>query len=153
MAKVTFTMNWTSGRRAVIRNPRYVPATARSVSVSVNGGTPQYLNAPAGTITIDAPISTDTFVFQTYDDQNGQGNVLSRASVTEPIVSGAASTVTAVLNGVVTSVRSRSVILAERRRPRDRQRQRRGAGRRRQHDRRPGRLQRADPPCRQRFDE
>jgi streptogramin lyase len=105
MAQVTFTMNWgSSTTTSSVRAPRYVPPTARSVSVSVNGGTPQYLNAPATTIVIDAPIGTDTFVFQTYDEQNGQGNVLSRATVTKTIVSGAANTVTAVLNGVVASV-------------------------------------------------
>jgi len=103
-ASVTFTMKWNDTTQAVRRSPRYVPATARSVSVTVNGGTPQYLNAPATTIVIDAPVGTDTFVFQTYDDQNGQGNVLSRASVTKAIVLGAANTVAAVLNGVVSSV-------------------------------------------------
>jgi streptogramin lyase len=106
MAQVVFTMKWNGGTSTSSsqRTPRYVPPTARSVSVSVNGGTPQYLNAPASTITIDAPVGTDTFVFQTYDEQNGQGNVLSRASVTQTIVSGGANTVTAVLNGVVASV-------------------------------------------------
>jgi virginiamycin B lyase len=104
MASVTFTMHWGTGTAAVQRNPRYVPATARSVSVSVNGGTPQYLNAPASTIVIDAPVGTDTFAFATYDDQNGQGNVLSRASVTQNVVLGTANSVSAVLNGVVTSL-------------------------------------------------
>jgi streptogramin lyase len=103
-ASVTFTMKWNDTTQAVRRSPRYVPATARSVSVSVNGGTLQYLNAPATTIVIDAPVGTDTFAFATYDDQNGQGNILSRASVTKAIVLGAANTVTAVLNGVVTSL-------------------------------------------------
>jgi virginiamycin B lyase len=103
-ASVTFTMHWGTGTAAVRRSPRYVPPTARSVSVTVNGGTPQYLNAPATTIVIDAPVGTDTFVFQTYDDQNGQGNVLSRASVTQTIVLGGANNVSAVLNGVVVSV-------------------------------------------------
>jgi streptogramin lyase len=103
-ASVTFTMHWGSGSASVLRNPRYVPPTARSVSVAVNGGTPQYLNAPASTIVINAPVGTDTFVFQTYDVQNGQGNVLSRASVTQTIVLGAANNVSAVLNGVVKSV-------------------------------------------------
>ena len=102
-ASVTFTMHWGTGTSAVQRNPRSVPATARSVSVSVNGGTPQYLNSPATTLVIDAPVGTDTFAFATYDDQNGQGNVLSRASVTQTIVLGAANTVSAVLNGVVVS--------------------------------------------------
>jgi streptogramin lyase len=102
-ASVTFTMHWGTGTSSVQRNPRYVPATARSVSVSVNGGTPQYLNSPATTLVIDAPVGTDTFVFQTYDEQNGQGNVLSRATVTQTIVLGSANNVSAVLNGVVAS--------------------------------------------------
>ena len=104
-ASVTFTMHWGTGTSMMRRGPRYVPATARSVSVTVNGGTPQYLNAPASTIVIDAPVGTDTFDFATYDDQNGQGNVLSRASVTQSIVLGGANTVTAVLNGVIVSLR------------------------------------------------
>ena len=106
MASVTFTMKWSSstGSSSTIRTPKFVPATARSVSVSVNGGTPQFLNAPATTITIDAPVGTDTFAFTTFDAQNGQGNVLSRASVTQAIAAGTANAVTAVLNGVVASV-------------------------------------------------
>lgn len=104
MAKVAFTMTWGPSPASAGRAPRYIGATARSVSVAVNGGTPQYLNAPSTTISIDAPVGTDLFAFQTYDAQNGQGNVLSRASVTKPIVVGTANTVTAVLNGVVASV-------------------------------------------------
>jgi virginiamycin B lyase len=104
MAKVTFTMSWNDTLVSNARTPKYVPATARSVSVSVNGGTPQFLNAPAATIVIDAPVGTDTFAFATFDDQNGQGNVLSRASVTKAVVAGTANTVSAVLNGVVVTV-------------------------------------------------
>jgi streptogramin lyase len=106
MASVTFTMKWSSstGSSSTIRTPKFVPATARSVSVSVNGGTPQFLNSPASTLTIDAPVGTDTFAFATFDAQNGQGNVLSRASVTQAIAAGTANAVTAVLNGVVASV-------------------------------------------------
>ncbi len=103
-AKVTFTMHWGSAAQGAARNPRYVPATARSVSVTVNGGVPQYLNAPATALVIDAPVGTDTFAFATYDTQNGQGNVLSRASVTKTIVLAAANTVSATLNGVVASL-------------------------------------------------
>jgi virginiamycin B lyase len=103
-AKVTFTMHWASAAQSAARNPRYVPATARSISVTVNGGTPQYLNAPASTLVIDAPVGTDTFAFTTYDEQNGQGNVLSRASVTQQIVLAAANTVSAVLNGVIAAL-------------------------------------------------
>ena len=58
-ASVAFTMHWpssTSQTQSALtsRTPQYVPLTARSVSVTVNGGTPQYLNAPASTLAIDA---------------------------------------------------------------------------------------------------
>ena len=49
-------------------------------------------------------VGTDTFVFATYDEQNGQGNVLSRASVTQNIVLGGANAVSATLNGVVSAL-------------------------------------------------
>jgi virginiamycin B lyase len=103
MVQVTFTYNW-NGTLSTARAPKYVPATARSIGVSVNGGTSQFLNAPASTLVIDAPVGTDTFTITAFDAQNGQGNVLSRASVTKQIVAGAANTVTATLNGVVTSM-------------------------------------------------
>ena len=103
-AKVTFTMNWASSAQSAARTPKYVPATARSASVSVNNGAAQYLNAPVSTLVIDAPVGTDTFAFATYDAQNGQGSVLSRASVTKSIVLGVANVVSATLNGVVTTI-------------------------------------------------
>jgi streptogramin lyase len=104
-AHVTFTMVWNAAApSSVARSPRYVPATARSVSVSVNSGTMFYLNSPATSLAIDAPVGTDTFVFQTYDEQNGQGNVLSHAAVSKTIVDGAANVVSASLNGVVASL-------------------------------------------------
>ena len=49
MVHVTFTYNW-NGTLSTARTPKYVPATARSIGVSVNGGTSQFLNAPASTI-------------------------------------------------------------------------------------------------------
>jgi streptogramin lyase len=101
---VSFRMNWGSATQSATRSPKYVPVTARSVSVAVNGGVPQYLNSPATTITFDAAIGVDTFAFQTYDAQNGQGNVLSRASITQTITIGVANVVGATLNGVIASL-------------------------------------------------
>jgi streptogramin lyase len=104
-AHVTFTMHWNSTTPSSARIHRaYVPSTAQSVSVAVNGGSAQYLNAPATTLTIDAPVGTDLFTFQTYDEQNGEGNLLSQAEVTQAIIDGDANVVTAVLNGVVASL-------------------------------------------------
>jgi virginiamycin B lyase len=104
-AKVTFTMHWDSTTTSSAKVHRaYVPSTALSVSVAVNGGTPQYLNAPLTTLTIDAPVGTDTFAFATYDQPSGQGVVLSQADVTQAIVDGSANVVTAVLDGVIASL-------------------------------------------------
>ena len=105
MASVTFTMKWNSTTpSAAQRSPRYVPATALSVSVTVNAGNPQCLNAPASTLVIDAPIGNDSFAFATFDAANCQGNVLSRATVTKTIQSGVANTVSATLDGVVVAM-------------------------------------------------
>src|ERR1700688_88854 len=103
MVQVIFTYNW-NGTLSTARTPKYVPATARSIGVSVNGGTSQFLNAPASTMVIDAPVGTDTFTITAFDAQNGQGSVLSRASVTKQIVAGAANSVSATLNGVIVSM-------------------------------------------------
>jgi streptogramin lyase len=103
-AHVTFTMRWGSSvTTSALRTPKYVGA-ARSIAVAVNGGVTQYLNAPATALVIDAPVGTDTFSFATYDEQNGQGDEISRALITKAIVLGAANTVTAVLNGIVASI-------------------------------------------------
>jgi virginiamycin B lyase len=106
LVPVTFTMHWNSASSSsTVRAPKYVPATALSVSVAVNGGEPQNLNNPATTLVINAPAGTDTFAIATYNSQNGQGTVLSSATVTQVIVDGAANVVTAVLNGVVASIK------------------------------------------------
>jgi virginiamycin B lyase len=102
-------MHWNSSTSStsstsVSGRPLYVPATALSVSVTVDGGTPQILSAPNTTLQINAPVGTDTFVFQTYDETNGQGNVLSQATVTQTIVNGQSNHISAVLNGIVVSI-------------------------------------------------
>jgi len=103
-ARVTFTMHWNAATQSVKRTPKYVPATAESVAIGVNGGVAQYINYPATTISIDAPVGTDTFTFATYDEPNGVGNILSFADVTQEVVPGTANVVTAVLNGVIASL-------------------------------------------------
>jgi virginiamycin B lyase len=104
-AKVTFTMHWNSSTTSSAKVHRaYVPSTALSVSIAVNGGTPQYLNAPLTSITIDAPVGTDLFTFQTYDQPSGEGYVLSQANVTQAIIDGDANVVSAVLDGVIASL-------------------------------------------------
>ena len=105
-AEVTFRMKWpnASANTGGALGTDYVPTTARSVSVAVNDETPQYLNNPATGLALSAPSGNDTFVFQTYDALNGQGNVLSRAHVSQKIVPDTANAIAATLNGVIASV-------------------------------------------------
>ncbi|MDB5042426.1 MAG: hypothetical protein JWN27_3152 [Candidatus Eremiobacteraeota bacterium] len=105
-ASVTFAMHWTAATAASAarRQPAYVPATARSVAISVAGGTPQYLNSPSTTLMISAPAGVDTFLIQTFDEQNGQGNVLSRAAITQTVALDTANVLSATLNGVVAAL-------------------------------------------------
>ena len=101
-AQVTFTMHWAStGTSGAARTPKYIPPTAQSVCVNgVNNG-PQCLNPPATTLVLNASVGYDTFTFTTWDAANGQGNELSQVTVSQTIVSGAANSVSAVLNGIV----------------------------------------------------
>jgi virginiamycin B lyase len=102
-ASVTFTMHWnSSGTSSTVRRPQYV-GSALSIGVTINGGIPQYLNAPVTTMAMNAPVGSDTFSFTTYDEPNGGGNVLGTASLSKQIVLGTTNTISAVLNGVVAS--------------------------------------------------
>ncbi len=100
-AKVTFKIHWKHRRQA--RRPHYIPATARSISISINDGVPQYANSPTSALIVSAPGGTDTFQIATYDEQNGQGNILSTALVSQNIIPGHANTIAATLNGVIAS--------------------------------------------------
>ncbi|HTU80885.1 MAG TPA: hypothetical protein VMF61_02085 [Candidatus Acidoferrales bacterium] len=100
-AKVVLHVHWK--HRAVKHRAHYLPATARSISISINGGLPQYLNAPAEQLTVNAPVGIDTFLIQSYDEQNGLGNVVSLAYVTQNIIAGQSNQVNATLNAVVAS--------------------------------------------------
>jgi virginiamycin B lyase len=105
-ASVTFSMHWTAATASsAARRPAYVPATARSVAISVNGGIAQYLNSPSTTLNISAPAGVDTFIIQTYDEQNGQGSVLSRAAITQTVALDTANVLSATLNGVVAALK------------------------------------------------
>jgi len=108
-AQVTITIDWaaSSGSSAVsstVRTPKYLPTTALSVSVSVNGGALQIVNSPITTLTIAAPVGVDTFVFNSYDQPRAGGNILSTAQLSQNIIDGQANTISTVLQGVVASV-------------------------------------------------
>jgi streptogramin lyase len=105
-AAVTFRINWppTSAAAPTGRRPKYLPATARSASIATNGGVPQYINSPTATLTFTAPVGLDTFVVQVYDEQNGKGDILSSADITQKISGSSANIVSTTLNGVIASL-------------------------------------------------
>lgn len=116
LASVTWEMQWASKKPSAIgRGPLYLAPTARSASIqtlSVGGAAGaqiQYINAPQTTLTFEAVKGLDTFLIKTYDEQNGQGNVLSTADVTQNITtaqsaSGNANVIATTLNGVIASL-------------------------------------------------
>lgn len=110
-SSVQFVMQWAPPKTsAVVRRPRYLAPTALSASITVISGpapfsttTPiiEILNSPTTTLTFSAPNGLDTFLIQTYDEQNALGNVLSKAYVTQTVSGSSANVVSATLNGVI----------------------------------------------------
>ena len=106
-ALVTFNMNWADRTPAGLRRPGYVAATARSVTIVTNPGSQssvQVLNAPGSTLSFSAPTGQDTFQITVYDEQNGQGNIVGVATVTETVSNAQANVVSAIINGVIASL-------------------------------------------------
>jgi hypothetical protein len=107
-----------SNASAIGRRPLYVSANTQSAAISVNGGTPVIANLAASspnctavagggrtcTVTISAPVGTDTFAETTYASTNGTGSPLSESTTSETIVAGKANTVNMTLGGVVASI-------------------------------------------------
>ncbi len=109
LVPVTFTIKWPAAsssatRSRGLRGSKYLPSTARSASIGLYGGTPQYLNSPTSTLTFTAPAGLDTFLVQVYDEQNGDGNVLSKANITQKISGTSGNIVATTLNGVIASL-------------------------------------------------
>jgi virginiamycin B lyase len=95
------------------RSPKYLSPSALSVSIEVVSApapytttTPivEYMNNPQSTLTFSAPTGQDSFLIQTYDEQNALGNVLSKAYVTQTVSGSSTSLVSATLDGVIASL-------------------------------------------------
>ena len=112
-----------SGSSASSRKPMYVSPSTKSVAVTVNGTstavtistsgpdctTPTVISPTTCTIPISAPVGTDPFEVDTYDQPNTgsgpyAGNDLSNTTFEATIVQGEANTVTATLGGVPASL-------------------------------------------------
>jgi len=110
LVPVTFTIKWPAASSNAthargFKGPKYLPSSARSASIGLYGGTPQYLNSPTSTLTFTAPAGLDTFLVQVYDEQNGDGNVLSKANITQKISGTSGNIVATTLNGVIASLK------------------------------------------------
>ncbi len=107
LVPVTFRIKWPAPSSNATRGkrPRYLPSTARSASIALYGGTPEYLNSPTSTLSFSAPAGLDTFLVQVYDEQNGKGNVLSSANITQKISGTSGNIVATTLNGVIASLK------------------------------------------------
>ena len=112
--RVTVTILSHSTAQSVARRPQYVSPSTQSAAISVNGAAPTIINLTtsspncsgsplACTVTVTAPVGTDTFTIALYDAQNGTGSKLSTASTTLAVVAGL-NTLNVVENGVVASV-------------------------------------------------
>ena len=97
------------------RHPAYVSSSTQSMTIAVNGGTPLAVNLTpsspgcvAGpttcTVSVDAPVGTDTFAVKLYDAAGGTGNALSSATVQQTIVANAGNTIRLTLGGIVQTI-------------------------------------------------
>ncbi len=107
-----------SGTSGLKRSPLYVSSNTQSVSIAINGGTPVIANLSAGSasctatagggrtcsVTVTAPVGSDTFSEILYASTNGTGAALSQNQTTATIVAGKSNVVNMTLEGVVASI-------------------------------------------------
>ena len=100
----TFTIHWTNAAApASVRHKDAISPSAQSVSVIINGTLATIANrngSPSQSISLQAPVGTDTFAFNVYDGPNAQGHLLGSATVSQLIVDGAANVVSASIQAV-----------------------------------------------------
>jgi streptogramin lyase len=97
-----------SARRA----PRYVSAATKSATVTITpaggaAGAPTVVNCALNTCsgTITAPVGSDTFDVQLYDQTGGTGNVLSRGSTVQTVVANQTNNVNLTFDPVVKTIK------------------------------------------------
>ncbi|MBV8223429.1 MAG: hypothetical protein JO293_08730, partial [Candidatus Eremiobacteraeota bacterium] len=103
-----------SGRSVVqttsaVRKPATISSQTASITVSVNGGTPQIFNASncsgnplTCTLNVGAPYGLDSFLILTYSGPNATGTILNAASVTINVTASGPNSATAVAGTVIT---------------------------------------------------
>ncbi|MGA3038955.1 MAG: hypothetical protein ABSE64_15940, partial [Vulcanimicrobiaceae bacterium] len=98
---------------SIVRHPKTVSSSTQSVTVSVNGATPQVFNISSGngcttgnngttcTFNVGAPYGLDTFLILTYGGTNASGAVLNAAAETIDVTQAGPNSFTATAGNVV----------------------------------------------------
>jgi DNA-binding beta-propeller fold protein YncE len=97
---------------SVGRGRDYVSPGILSLGITINGGTPTYVNAPTDspntpttiTETVPAPVGTDTFFITEYDQTNGGGDLLGKVTQTSNVIEGIANVINITVNGELASI-------------------------------------------------
>jgi hypothetical protein len=102
---------------ARVRYPQFVSPNASSITVSINGGAAQLFDVAAGsslcvttttarncTLTLGAPVGSDTFALLIFAGAGGTGAQLASASTTQPIAAGVAFNFTVAMNAAIGTV-------------------------------------------------
>jgi hypothetical protein len=104
-AKVSFSIALPAGAASTARRtPQFVPASTTSISISINGTTPQIFPCTSGGCSGSflAPAGGSVnFLFAAVD---ASSNVLANAPVTQTIAANGTNTIAVTLNGVVAGV-------------------------------------------------
>lgn len=123
MSSTTFQISIpTTSTSSVKRSPNYISAGTQSIAITVAVGSatpgaptvanltsssPNCSSTPAAlvcTVSVAAPIGSDTFGVSLYSGTNATGSVLSKATMTGTVTASTANTIPIVLNGVVANV-------------------------------------------------
>lgn len=92
------------------RSAQTVSSQTQSITVTVNGGTPQIFNVSSSncsgtpltcTLTVGAPYGLDSFLVITYSGQNGTGTALNAAVLTFSVTSGGDNSASAVAGNLL----------------------------------------------------
>jgi DNA-binding beta-propeller fold protein YncE len=94
------------------RGRDYVSPGILSLGITINGGSPTYINAPTDspntpttiTETVTAPPGNDTFFIAEYDQTSGGGDLLGKVTQTSNVVAGTANVINITVNGELASI-------------------------------------------------
>lgn len=116
-ARFTITVPNSSSTTNASRRPQYVSANAKSASVSVNGGAATIVQLTSGSsncstgadglqcsISVTAPVGSDTFAISLYASTDGTGTALASQSITATIGENQTTPVNVTLDGVVSAI-------------------------------------------------